>query len=459
MATLGVSYDPQTTATALAQKYLAPLQQMLDAQNKEASAIDKGLSDLQSALTTFQGALTSLTGAGKTMFAQSAVLSDTSLGTATAGSSAVAGSYTFFVKQLATSHQTVYGGVPDNTPKGAAGMLDIYLGAGAGTLAFSVDLGTADTDGDNVVSVREIAAAINKDTNNKSRVSAAVVNTAGGPQLLLSSTATGEASEVKLTSASIGALNGTGTVTVQGADAILKVGGEASAVEIKQASNTFTNIDGVSMTFTKAQAPGAAALTVKVGRDDSATVKNVQSLVDAYNTLKKAIDALTDAGNPAAGDYGGVFAHDAGIRALRDRLVDLMRPSGAASLAAYGITAAKDGTLVLKESVLLKKLVADPTGLDTLIGSTASGAPAAIANRLDSFITEWTDSKKGKIKKRDDDNDLKVKELSKRQVRMQEQYDMLYKRYLLDFTKLQTLQSQFQANSSMFDALFGSDKK
>ncbi|HWJ93098.1 MAG TPA: flagellar filament capping protein FliD, partial [Telluria sp.] len=414
---------------------------------------------LQSAMSTFQSALTTLTGAGKTLFAQSATLSDTTLGTGTASSSAVAGSYTFFVKQLATSHQTVYGGVPDNTPEGSAGMLDIYLGAGAGTLAFSVDLGAADTDGDHAISVREIAAAINKDTNNKSRVSAAVVNTAGGPQLLLSSTATGEASEVKLASGAIGALNGAGTVTVQGADAILKVGSEGSAVEVKQASNTFTNIDGVSMTFTKAQAPGATPLTVKVGRDDTATAKNVKDLVDAYNTLKKAIDDMTDAGDPSVGDYGGVFAHDAGIRALRDRLVDLMRPAGAGSLAAYGITAAKDGSLVIKESVLLKKLAADPTGLDTLIGSTASGAPAAISNRLNAFLTEWTDSKKGKIKQRDDDNDLKLKEVSKRQTRMQDQYDMLYKRYLLEFTKLQTLQSQFQSNSSMFDALFSSDKK
>jgi flagellar hook-associated protein 2 len=155
---------------------------------------------------------------------------------------------------------------------------------------------------------------------------------------------------------------------------------------------------------------------------------------------------------------GGVFAHDGGMRALRDRLVSLVRPGGGSSLAAYGIIAERDGTLSLKADALTRKLAADPTGLDTLIGSASASAPSGVAGALDTFLKSWNNSVSGQILKRKQVNDSLQKTLTDRQTQLDTQYNSAYQRYLLQFTKLQTLQSQMTNNASMFDALFGNNK-
>jgi flagellar hook-associated protein 2 len=167
---------------------------------------------------------------------------------------------------------------------------------------------------------------------------------------------------------------------------------------------------------------------------------------------------MVDPGDPSAGVAAGVFAHDGGIRALRDRLVSLMRPLGSTSLAAYGIIAEKDGTLSLKVTTLNKKLAADPSGLDALIGSTATTTGTGIAGSLNTFIKSWNNGVNGQLKKRTTANDDLQRTNTDRQARLDDQYNAAYQRYLMQFTQLQTLQSRMQATSSMFDALFSSNK-
>jgi flagellar hook-associated protein 2 len=239
-------------------------------------------------------------------------------------------------------------------------------------------------------------------------------------------------------------------------DAEIRVGTETGTA-ITQATNTFTNVAGVTMTFTTAQATGSAPLTLTVSADNTATTANVQAFVDAYNKLKTAIDGLVDAGDPASGKAGGAFAHDAGVRALRDRLVGLLRPAvgGAGpSLAAFGIIATRTGTLELRPARLTSQLAIDPTGLDKLIGSSAAPA-SGIAGALDVFMKDWNSSTGGKIIGRKEENARLQSDLTLRQTRIDQQYDSAYKRYLMQFTQLQTLQSQMSSNTSMFNALFG----
>jgi flagellar hook-associated protein 2 len=393
------------------------------------------------------------------MFAQSATFSDTTLGSATASASATAGTYGFFVKQIATASQVSYSGLVDDT--GVAGNLVVKLGA---STSFTVDLAAANTDG-GALSPREIAAAINAAAGNTSLVTAAVVITGTTSELVLTAKNTGAASAITLNTAGVTGSSSLATANTTPAqvhqmavaqDAEIRVGSE-TGTPITQASNTFTNVAGVSMTFTRAQATGAAPLTVTVGADNKASTANAQAFVDAYNKLKSTLDAMTDAGDPSKGVAGGVFAHDGGIRALRDRLVSLMRPSGATSLASYGILAARDGTLSLDSARLTRQLAANPNGLDTLVGSTSASAPSGISSALDTFLKSWSNTIGGQIQQRQSENDRLQKDLTGRQTDLDSQYDAAYKRYLLQFTQLQTLQSQMSNNTSMFDALFGNN--
>jgi flagellar hook-associated protein 2 len=334
-----------------------------------------------------------------------------------------------------------------------------------------VDLSNADTDQVGGLSVREVAMAINNASGNAGKVSAGVVTVNGAPQLVLTSNNTGAANTVWATSSP--SLDGSGnpvldangnpvpeydlgtrTEVTKAQDAIIQYGGNA----ITNASNTFSNIDGVSMTFTRAQAAGDNPFTLTVGRDTGGTTSNAQAFVDAYNKLKSAIDDLVDAGDPTNNQAAGVFAHDAGVKALQSRLVSLVRPAGSTSLASYGITAARDGTLTLDSARLTKQLAISPNGLDQLIGSANLTSPSGVAGGLNTYLNTWSSGASGQIKGRTEANTKLQSDLTKRQADLDMQFDAAYARYLKQFSDLQTLQSTMNSNVSMFDALFGNDK-
>lgn len=466
------SYDPKSSAAKFAQDYIQPMQDVLTQKINAANATEKGLTTLKSAISEFQTSLTSLTGVNKTMLAQSATLSDTSFGSATATAQAAAGTYSFFVEKIATASQVAYNGLSDNGVAG--GSVDVKLG---GATAFSVSLTGADTNGDGTLSVRELAAAINKSADNSGRVTAAVISIPADPtasppttasqQLMLTANETGAANAVTL---DVGNMAASGLKTsladatkfqtvVAAQDAVVWLGDQNTGNRVQQASNTITNISGVKVTFTKAQANGAAPLTVTVARDETQTTKNVQAFIDAFNKLKATVDGLADPGDPENGVAAGPFAHDAGIRAFRDQLVSIMRPD--AGLVKYGITQTKGGALALDPlglGLLNRRLAVDPTTLDATMGSTAGGLHSGVAGKLDTFLHTWANVTTGQIKQRNDAIDKQQKDLGSRQTMLDKQHESTYQRYLQQFTDLQKIQSQMSTNLSMFDALFGSSK-
>lgn len=458
MAITSPTYDPISTASALAEKYVSGQQQILNARTSKATATDKALGDLGTALSAFQASLTTLTSSSKTLFAQSAVFSDTSIGTASATAAAAPGTYSLFVERLATAAQVSYSGLTEDS--GVTGTLKVKVG----TTVIDVDLAAANTDGAATkLTPREIAAAINAHKDNASLVTASVIATGVNAQgdatyelvLTAKNTGTDSTLSVDAGSASGSSLSGkTANVLVAPQNALVRVG-SASGTPITQSTNTFKNIDGVTMTFTKAS---TAPITLTVAADTGATAANVQGFVDAYNKLKTVLDALVAPGDPAKGKAGGTFAGDSGVTALRDRLVSLLRQSGSTSLAAYGITANRQGTLSLDNTRLNKALALDPKGLDTLIGTASGTTPTGITGKLDAYIKGWTSATNGQIKvRREAVSKLQI-ELTTRQDLLDKQYDTAYNRYLMQFTQLQTVQSLMSNNSSMFDALFSSDK-
>jgi flagellar hook-associated protein 2 len=459
------AYDPTTTAAAMAQKSVAEPQQTINNQTALANATASGLSTLSSAISAFQTSLSSLTGLGSSMLAQSATFSDTSVGSATAKPLAAAGTYSLFVQQLATASQVSYNNLSDG--RTAGGTLKVVLSnetTASTTASFNVDLSaaSADTDGDGVLSINEVAAAINRSAGNTGLVSAGVVTIGTDTRLVLTSKNTGEANTVSLdsslvTDATLQTGLGTRSIVNAAQDAIVLFGGK-TGTPMQQASNTFTNISGVSATFTRAQSAAENPITLTVNSDSAGTTKNVQAFVDAYNKLKTTIDSLVDPGSPSSNKAAGVFADDSGIKALQARLIDLVRPSGTLSLAAYGITANRDGTLALDSTRLTKQLATNPNGLDQLIGSSSISSPTGIAGSLNTYLNLWSNSTTGQIQQRTDANTKLQSDLSKRQTDLSAQYDSAYQRYLKQFTELQTLQSAMNSNLSMFDAMFGDNK-
>ena len=456
MASIGTNYDPASTAQALAENFTSGRQALLTRQGAAATATEKGLATLGSALSTFQGSLAALTGLNKTISANSAVFSDTTVASASATPAAAAGSYSFFVQQLASAHRVSY-----------SGMQDIVMGGQADTLTISASPApfTIDLAANTTYTVRDLAAAINGAAGNTS-VSASVVTGTDSlgnafSELVLTSKLTGAANTIALTSGGVHAGLASSLAAPKelapARDAIVLIGSE-QGTPTYSASNTFSVIEGVTMTLSKAQAAGSAPVTLTVGTDASKTTANAQAFVDAYNKLKSAVDGLVSPGDPSAGGAPGAFSGDSGVRALRDRLVSVLRGAGATSLAGFGIIANREGTLTLDNTRLTKALAANPTGLDTLIGSSAGTAPSGIAGQLDSYLKLWTNSANGQISSRKEAIGRLQTNLADRQITLDKQYDSAYGRYLVQFTQLQSVQNSMSYNTSLFDALFSSNK-
>lgn len=454
------TYDPIPTAQALADKATGAAKAALKLQTDAAKAAATALGSLNSAISAFQTALDNLTGTGKSLLAQSAALSDTTFGSASASGRGVAGTYDFFVEQLATAGQTKYSNLQSST--GNSGKLHVAMGNGSG---FDVDLVKA--AGDGTLTIRELAAAINNADGNGGKVAASVVTFGTNTQLVLTSNATGAATGISLDLSNMGASdlktalsNSANVAANTPQDAMVWVGGKAGT-KVTQASNTFTNIDGLSVTFTKAQAATDANLTVTVKTDNSGTAANAKAFVDAYNKLKSTIDGLmapvTVVEDGVTKLVAGPLGNDAGIKSLQTRLVDLLRPGSGLTLAAFGITSQRDGTLALDNARLSKQLALTPDGLDRLLGSTAVNGASGIATSLDKYLDKWS-GVNGQIDQRQDDNKKLQDKLAQRQDDIDARWDAAYNRYVLQFTRLQTLQGQMNHNSSLFDALFSSDK-
>jgi flagellar hook-associated protein 2 len=466
------TYDPKTTAENLANAYVAPTKAILDRQTTKATATDKGLTTLSSALSDFQTTLAALAGSSSSVTSTKATFSNTAIGTATATSSAQAGTYSFYVEQLATTGQVSYN-VADSAATGA-GTMSLTLADGS---AFQVSLASADSDKDGSLSAKEVAAAINAAASNNSRVTASTMTINGQSRLVLTSTQTGKDNAV----ASID-VSGLGDPTLQTAlsdqnqtvlttanNAIVWAGGK-TGTKIEQASNTFSVVDNVKFTVTQAQGTNDAAVSLTIASDNTGTAANVQKFVDAYNTLMASIKTLTAAGDhtlvsstdptalpsPTADD--AAFYNDPGVANLRDRLGAILRDAtGGQSLINYGIAANKDGTLALDSTRLNKAIAANPDGLDKLFGRAGIGVDAGVLGAMNKLTNSWTNSAGGLLSQRKQQNDKLTTDLATRQTTVTNQFNSAYQRYLAQFTALQQLQSTMTNTSNMFTAMFSSD--
>lgn len=447
--------DPVSMATQLATAYTQSLQAQINASKDAAQRTSNALNTLRGALRAFDTALGSLsTGSGLRQFGAAFDRSD--IGTASASSKAQPGTYSFFVEQLATSHQIAFEDLPA-VPVALGGPVTVQLSDGS---SFNVNLVAADTDGDGTISQAEIARAINQAENNAGKVVASLVTVNGSTQLLLSAGQSGTQGEISLDTSELpsGALKDaldSGRELVAARNAVVWLGGEGG-IRLEQGSNTFTAIEGVSVTFTRVMAAGEAPVTLTVSSDEAATANNVQKFVDAYNALHKALDDLTRVGNPDAGTTSAAFASDAGVRTLRNRLNTLLRQEfDGLTLVDLGIRANRDGTLALDKSKLESKLASDPEALEKLFGKASLTAGTGLLGSLSSYVDVWLKSGSGQIASRQASLEIQQKSLNARQQRLDEQFENLYERYLKQFTELQALQQQMGQTSGLFGAFVG----
>lgn len=399
----------------------------LQNEQNELNAESSGLDSLSTALTNFQTAIDALNSDTDGPLTFSAT-SNNDANTVSANSEAQAGTYSFYVSQLAQAQQTTFSMSDDQYS--ATGTFTLSMDDGT---TMDIDLAAADEDGDSFIDASELVDAINNSDGNPG-VSAALVKTDGTTTIMLTSDTTGEQSGFTVTVSGNPDLATAETSSEQqitdAQDAIIHLGNEDGPA-ITSSTNTFDDvIPGVTMTFSEVSDPDDPndVTTFTVAEDSSGSQAKVQTFVDAYNTLIDTIDSLTSYGDDDTA--AGVFAGDAGMNSLANQMDDIAHASyGGVSIVDYGITLDDDGHLQIDSTQFSEEMEENPDGLTSIF----VGEDSMVA-QMDDLMESYLDSSNGIIAMRQENIDDQQSKIQDESDQLTETYNTNYERYVEEYT-------------------------
>lgn len=248
---------------------------------------------------------------------------------------------------------------------------------GQGTLQLTVgDKITDITIDDSNDTLQGLANAINE---SDAGVSAGVIDTGSGYQLVMSADETGTANAVKISATEDAGAPGLASFafdpadptanpdmkqTIAANDAVMEING----VAVTRSNNTFENvIDG--LTF---DVKDLGTSTISVNQDLGAVSDRVQGFVDKFNALQSTIDSL--AGFNSETGQGSMLTGDSTIRGIQNqlrgiltRVVPGMENASVRSLADVGITTDwETGGLEFDRAKFEEKLKSNPDDVTAL---------------------------------------------------------------------------------------------
>jgi flagellar hook-associated protein 2 len=380
---IGSGLDINSIVTSLTTAKAAPETNALNRSKTALTAEVSAFGVFNSALATFQATLATLQDPTK-LAGRTATLGDTTIATATATSSAVAGQYSIQVQNLATAASLSSQPVSATSAIGT-GTLTLTVGGASSSITIDSSNNT----------LQGIVSAINNAPDNPG-VSASIITTTAGARLVLSGTATGAANAIKVTqSGGDGGLavlqydpaNGLNNLTQTQAalNANFSVNGFAATSAGNQVSGV---ISGVTLNLVKATAANTPT-TLTIGNDTQGAQTSISTFVTALNGLQTSIKSLT--GYNASTQTAGPLLGNQTLLSFQNQLSKILGQvnssisSGPNSLAALGIAANPQGTFSSNATTLGNALTAS-------VGSVAKllSGPNGIATQLNTFITQYT---------------------------------------------------------------------
>lgn len=444
---VGSGLDVAGLVTKLVEAEGAPKTLQLDREEAKVQAKLSALGSLRSALAGFRDTLSVLKDASRFQGRQ-VTLSTPDFFTASAGPTAVPGTYEVEVDQLASAHRLQSGDYASATAVVGTGTLHIAT-AGA---TFDVEIGAEDN------TLSGIAAAINGSAAGE-KVQATVITGTGAARLTITARNTGASNALTITqSGGDGGLAalvyppaGSGLSELAGAlDARAYIDG----VLVTSATNTITGaIAGVDLTLAAVNADGETT-AVAVGYDRTAARATVDNFVKSYNALVDTLKKLT--GYNVETRQGGPLFGDGGVRNIVDQIRRELSSSvtGAAetldTLAEIGITAQLDGTLAVDAGDLDAAFAAD---FDA-IGELFARADTGLAVKLDALLEPYLASQ-GVFDSRAESLKSSIELINERRERLNTRLLALRERYTKQFNALDGLLAQLQGTSNFLAQQLG----
>jgi len=429
---------------------LAPITQQKSSYQAKISAYGK----LESALEKFQTAAATLNDAKTFQPVSTKMTGDGP--EVSADTTAVPGTYTIDVNNLAQAHSLVSNGngFTDTTSNQASVATTITIDQpGVSGSSFDVSIDPASS------SLGDIRDAINAADGG---VTASVINDGTSNRLVLTAKDTGAGSAMTVTVSGDATLdsalsfnatdsdpNGM-TETVAAQDASLTV----NNIDITSASNEVEGaIQGVTLNLTQESADATTASTLSVTRDEGAIADSVQSFVDAYNSVQKTVGSLSSF-NSENGD-AGILLGDGTLRSvetqLRRTLSDGVSGGGYSMLSDVGVELQLDGTLKVDSDKLNGAISNDLQGVQRFFAGTDSAD--GLADTLDSSISRMLDDK-GVLNSATSGLKKSIDGLNEQYSRTEDRINSTIARYRKQFSQMDSLVSQMNSTMSYLSQQF-----
>lgn len=455
---LGSGLNITEIVTALVQSDTAAKQAQITRQTSNNTAYISGVGALRSALTAFTTAMSKLNDKTAPSFnAFAATSASDSIVKATAGNTAVAGTYNIEVKNLATSSKVASQAFAEGASK-AIDPGELTISQGSKTYKITV--------GDDAT-LQTVRDQINKELST-SGISANIVTGKDGARLVLGSTTTGTGSDISVSGIADLEIDGTKSMASEGAGYIDAVATDASlkidGLEVTSASNTVKDaVSGLTLELNgKSAVDATTKVTVAANNDGLKT--SVQSFVDAYNTLQKAITALTSTSTDADGNLVlGSLTNDPTTRSLlsdiRGVLAEMSGGGRLTTLSQLGINTQKDGTLEFNSTKFTAAMNDKKLGGEVQALFTGTDG---IFERMNKAIDPYN-ATDGSLASRKASLDKVAKNLSDQQAaldrRTESLTESLTKKYVALDTALGKMKAQADQITSIFEAINAQAKK
>lgn len=374
---LGSGLDINNIVNVLVDAEKLPKEAIFNKSNRDINTKVSSMGSLKSHLSTFQDTLDKLKD-GHKLNQRTVTTNNDKYIQATANKNALQGSYDINVEQLAKNHKFGSAFVNDPTSTIGEGSLNFTVDGEA----FSVNI--SDTD-----SLYDIADNIMNASGN-SNVNASVLATDAGARIMLTGVFSGTDHEIQLiASDTVGTaisdlFSPSNTSLIQSPqNAIIHIDNQ----QITQQNNELTDvIEGVTLSLHEAEINETTHLVISP--DDDGVKKNVESFVDAYNSLMQSINSLStyDVDNEQSAALQG----DSLIRSLESQLRNTISEQVAvdnSQLALYdiGISVDRYGLMSINDTKLTEAIANDMTKVEHLFATNTIG----IANQLSDLVNSY----------------------------------------------------------------------
>ncbi len=286
-------------------------------------------------------------------------------------------------------------------------------------------------------------------------LTASIVSGTDGSHLVITSNSTGAANGFRISVNQTGApLSGAPALTTLAHDA--STGGTTSLTPVTTAADATLKVDGLSTTSASNVVTTAiqgmtlnltktGSTTLSVARSMSTAMTSIQTFVTAYNAVNTQFKTAT--AYDASTDTPAVLTGDSTTRTIQNQLRSILNtivssaPSGSGSLANFGISFQKDGSLLL-DSTKLSTALNDP---NKNVAKLFAGG--GIATQLNTAIGSMLDAG-GLLAGRTAGINTSITAIAKQSTILQTRLATIQKAYLKQFNNLDKMMASMTATSN-----------